>query len=98
MLFAFHVLNCQNVLCLKRKSFAVIGYEQFAGESIIYRKLSQKSSGDHIMIDPFEMCGDNYGIRSVIMKLLNVLFVHNQPVKSFDFVAAGICYNNFGVE
>ena len=50
------------------------------------------------MIDPFEMCGDNYGIRSVIMKLLNVLFVHNQPVKSFDFVAAGICYNNFGVK
>lgn len=82
----------------KRKSFAIIWDEQFVGEAIAYSKLSQKSSGDHIMIDPFEMCGDNYGIRSVIMKLLNVLFVHNQPVKSFDFVAAGICYNNSGVK
>lgn len=82
----------------KRKSFTIIWDEQFVGESIVYSKHSQKSSGDHIMIDPFEMCGDNYGIRSVIMKLLNVLFVHNQPVKSFDFVATGICYNNFGVK
>ena len=98
MLFAFHVLNCQNVLCLKRKSFAVIGYEQFAGESILYRKLSQKFSGDHIMIDPFEMCGDYLCLRCVIMKLSNVFLIHNQPMESFDLVDAGICYNNFGVK